>query len=123
MKKLARELPRWPQELGEDRAAASLSQVREYLNSPPDLTGDHLTAGRDLYVTFLTEAGPMVGLYFSAAADRLRTVIEIIPQLADALRDGRLEEAGGLFGRIAKEESQAYYELSEILGLEDLTTG
>jgi hypothetical protein len=33
--------------------------VREYLNSPPDLAGDHLTAGRDLYITFLEEARRM----------------------------------------------------------------
>jgi hypothetical protein len=123
MKKLVREIARWPAELGKERAAASLRQVREYLNSPPDLAGDHLTAGRDLYVAFLDEAGPMAGLDFSGAADRLRTVIEIIPQLAETLRKGRLEEAGTLFGRIAQVEVEAYTELSAILALEDLAPG
>jgi hypothetical protein len=33
MEKLAREIARWPEELGGDTAAACLRQVREYLNS------------------------------------------------------------------------------------------
>ena len=45
MKKVAREIARWPEELGEDIALKCLRQVREYLNSPPDLEGHHLTAG------------------------------------------------------------------------------
>jgi hypothetical protein len=53
MQKVAREIPQWPEELGEGTAAKCLRQVREYLNSPPDLEGDHLTAGRDRYVAFL----------------------------------------------------------------------
>jgi hypothetical protein len=49
MKKVAREIARWPQELGDAIADKCLRQVREYLNSPPDPEGDHLTAGRDIY--------------------------------------------------------------------------
>ena len=41
MEKLAREIARWPEQLGEDASASCLRQVREYLNSPPDLAGDH----------------------------------------------------------------------------------
>jgi hypothetical protein len=116
MRKLAREIARWPEELGEEMAAACLQQVREYLNSPPDLTGDHLTAGRDLYVTFLQEAGPMAGLDFSEVVSRLRGSLEIIPRLAEAIRQGRLEAAAAHFRRIAEGEAEAYTELSKIVG-------
>ena len=65
MKKIASKIAHWPEELGEDTADKCLRQVREYLNSPPDLEGNHLTAGRDRYITFLQEAEPMAGLDFS----------------------------------------------------------
>jgi hypothetical protein len=116
MEKLAREIARWPEELGQEVAAACLQQVREYLNSPPDLAGDHLTAGRDLCITFLGEAGAMAGLDFSEAKRRLRASMEIIPHLAGAIRGGRLEEAAAHIGRIAQEESEAHRALSEIAG-------
>ena len=117
MKKLAREIARWPQELGEDTAAKCLRQVREYLNSPPDLEGNHLTAGRDLYITFLQEAGAMTGLDFSEAISRLRESIEIIPLLAEAIRQSHLEEAAAHIRHIAKEEAEAYAELSKTVGI------
>jgi hypothetical protein len=117
MKKLAREIAGWPEELGEEAAAACLRQVREYLNSPPDLAGDHLTAGRDLYITFLQEAGAMAGLDFSEAMRRLGASMAIIPPLAEAIRQGRLEEAAAHMRRIAEEEVEAYTELSRILGV------
>lgn len=122
MKKLAHEIARWPEELGEDTAATCLRQVREYLNSPPDLAGDHLTAGRDLYVTFLREAGAMAGLDFSKPISRLRETIEIIPQLAEAIRQSRLEEAAAHIGRVAKEEAEAYTELSKTIEVSELAT-
>ncbi len=115
MKKVAREIARWPDELGEDVAAKCLLQVREYLNSPPDIEGAHLTAGRHLYITFLQEAGEMTGLDFSAATARLRESMATIPQLAEAIRQGFLEQAAALMGRIAEEEAQAYTELSKIV--------
>jgi hypothetical protein len=117
MKKLAREMARWTEELGEDTAAACLRQMREYLNSPPDLAGNHLTAGRDLYITFLQEAKAMAGLDFSEAISRLRETIEVIPQLAEAIRQNHLEEAADHIRRIAKEEGEAYIELSRIVGI------
>jgi hypothetical protein len=120
MEKLAREIVRWPEELGEDTAAACLRQVQEYLNSPPDLAGDHLTAGRDLYITFLQEAGAMAGLDFSGAIRRLRQSMSIIPPLAKAIRQGYLEEAAAHIGRIAQEEAEAYKELSQGVGVADL---
>jgi hypothetical protein len=116
MKKVAREIARWPEELGEDTAAQCLRQVREYLNSPPDLEGDHLTAGRDLYITFLQEAGTMAGLDFSEASSRLRESIATIPELAEAIRQNQLEEAAACFQRVAEVEAKAYTALSKILG-------
>ncbi len=56
MEKVAREIGNWPQELGNEAANSCLQQVREYLNSPPDSMGDHLTAGRDIYIAFLEQA-------------------------------------------------------------------
>jgi len=116
MEKAAREIARWPAELGEDATARCLRQVREYLSSPPDLEGDHLTAGRHLYVAFLQEAEAMAGLDLSAAIGRLRESLATIPQLAEAIRQGRLEEAAAHLGHIAEAEAQAYIELSRIVG-------
>jgi hypothetical protein len=115
MQKVAREIARWPEELGEETASACLRQVREYLNSPPDLEGDHLTAGRDLYIIFLQEAAEMAGLDLSEAVSRLGASIEIIPSLARAIRQNRLEEAAGHFRQIAEEEAAAYENLNEIV--------
>jgi hypothetical protein len=120
MEKLAREIARWPEELGEDTATACLRQVQEYLNSPPDLAGNHLTAGRDLYITFLQEAGGIAGLDFSEAICRLRASMEVIPQLAEAIRQCHLEEAAAHIRHIAKEETEVYRELSQIVGVTDL---
>jgi hypothetical protein len=116
MEKLAREIAGWPEELGEDVAAACLRQVREYLNSPPDLEGDHLTAGRDLYIMFLQEAEALAGLDLSEAIGQLRGTIAAIPQLAEAIRRNRRDEAAACFHRIAEEEAKAYAALAEIGG-------
>jgi len=115
MKRLANDLPGWPAELGEDVAAACLRQLREYLNSPPDLEGDHLTAGRDLYVTFLEEAGPMAGLDFSAAIGRLRASIVVVPEVAAAIAAGDLGAAAACFARIADIETAAWDELRALV--------
>ena len=120
MKKVAREIPRWPEELGEDTAAKCLRQVREYLNSPPDLEGKHLTAGRDLYIAFLQEAGALAGLDFSEAISRLRESIAIIPALAEAIRLNNLEKAAVCFDFVADVEAEAYTALSKILGVTGL---
>lgn len=115
MEKLARDIPRWPTELGEETAARCLHQVREYLNSPPDAEGDHLTAGRDRYVQFLQEAGEMAGLDFSAPIDRLCASMAVIPGLAQAIRRYELEKAGAGFMQVAAFEKQAFQELRKIL--------
>jgi hypothetical protein len=90
--------------------------VREYLNSPPDLEGEHLTAGRDLYIAFLQEAGEMSGLDFFGTIRRLRKSIAIIPELAEAIRQNQLEDVAACFHRVAEAEVEAYAELSEIVG-------
>ncbi len=115
MKKVAREIAGWPGELGEDTAAKCLLQVREYLSSPPDLEGDHLTAGRDLYIIFLQEAGAMAGLDLAPAIDRLNESMAVIPELAESIRRGHLEEAAACFDRCAEAEAQAYRELSSVV--------
>jgi hypothetical protein len=89
--------------------------VREYLNSPPDLEGDHLTAGRDVYVAFLQEAGPMAGLDLSETIGCLRESMAIIPSLAEAIRQNRLEDAAACFDQIVEEEAAAYEELNKIV--------
>jgi hypothetical protein len=119
MEKVAREIARWPQELGADATGACLRQLREYLNSPPDLEGNHLTAGRDLYLAFLEEAGPMAGLDFRPAMASLRGTLEIVPQLAQAIQEDHLEEAAAYFGRIAAGEKDAYAKLAKIVGFAD----
>lgn len=115
LKKVAREIARWPAELGEKAAARCLQQVREYLNSPPDLEGNHLTAGRDLYLTFLQEAGPMAGLDFTAASHWLGESLAIIPELAEAIRCNELEQAAAALARIAEAEAAAFTELSRMV--------
>lgn len=116
MKKLAREVTRWPDELNEETLAACLRQVREYLNTPPDLAGNHLTAGRDLYMAFLQEAGPMAGLDFSGAVTRMGEAMNVIPPLAQALKQGKLEQAAAHIRQIAEAQTKTFAELSELVG-------
>jgi hypothetical protein len=113
MKKLAHEIVRWPVEIGVEMVAACLQQVREYLNTPPDITGNHLTATRDLYITFLQEAGQMVGLDFTNPIANLQESMRIIPLIAHATQHGNLEEAADYICRVAEVETKAYAELSE----------
>lgn len=117
MKKLAREISRWPQELGEDIAAKCLLQVREYLNSPPDLEGDHLTAGRDLYIAFLQEAEEVTGLDFSKPIRRLGESLGTISKIAEAIRENQLEGAAACIQHVADVEADAFTVLRNIIGV------
>ncbi|GAP12413.1 NlpC/p60-like transpeptidase [Longilinea arvoryzae] len=117
MKKLAREIVHWPEELGEEVTADCLRQVREYLNTPPDLEGNHLTAGRDLYIEFLKEAGEMAGLDFSPAVGWLNESMAIVPGLAGAIRQADLEKAAACFDRFAEAETKAFLEMAKIVGV------
>jgi hypothetical protein len=121
MRKVAGEIAGWPAEHGEETAAKCLRQVLEYLNSPPDIEGDHLTAGRDVYLTFLQEAAEMGGLDLAEGIGRLRESMALIPELAEAIRQNRLEEAADCFGRIADGETAAHRELGRAVGLVEPT--
>lgn len=120
MRKVAREIAGWPEEWGEETAARCLRQVREYLSSPPDLEGAHLTAGRDRYIAFLQEAGPLAGLDFSGAIDWLCESMATIPELAEAIRGNDLGKAAACFDRIADVETRAFAELSKMVGMAGL---
>ncbi len=108
MEKVARDIPNWLDELGEEATARSLEQVHTYLSSPPDAQGKNLTAGRQIYIQFLEEAGPMAGLDFSAAAGCLRETMAVIPALAAAVEQRRLDDAGRCFREIANIEKAAW---------------
>ena len=63
----------------------------------------------------------MAELDFSEAVSRLRESIAVVPQLAEAIRESRLEDAAAQFRRIAEEEAKAYTELSKIVGATGLS--
>jgi hypothetical protein len=111
MQKLGREIADWPQELGEKVAGRCLLQVREYLSSPPDVLGSHLTAGRDIYVSFLKQAQSMSGLDFHEAIDHFQKTIQLIPMVAEAIRTGNWEEVSKGFTQIATCEKSAFMSL------------
>jgi hypothetical protein len=116
MEKVSREITNWSQELGKDVADKCLRQVREYLNSPPDLMGNHLTAGRDLYITFLEQAGEIAGLDFSDAIHQLRNAMSMIPGIAEAIQQDHIKEAAAGFAGIAETERKAYTTLLLCVG-------
>jgi hypothetical protein len=116
MQKLSREIAHWPQELGVQTAERCARQVREYLNSPPDLSGQHLTAGRDIYVTFLEQAAAIVGLDFSIVINRFRSTLDIIPKIADSIEKNDFSAASSGFANIAKIEQEAYTLLLKSVG-------
>jgi hypothetical protein len=102
MEKVSREIAHWSTELGKDGTEKSLQQVREYLNSPPDILGNHLTDGRDIYVT--PRAGwRMINLDFSEAINRFQAGIKVMGKIADAISD-HLDGLTG-FAEIAKEKA------------------
>jgi hypothetical protein len=116
MEKVSREIAQWPQVLGEGVADSCLQQVREYLNSPPDLLGNHLTAGRDIYITFLEQAGVMTSLDFSAAIKRFQVAMGLIPKIAEAIQHDDLKDTAAGFASVAGEEKEAYKILSNCVG-------
>ena len=116
MKKVAREILSWAEELGEEVAEKCLLQVREYLNSPPDLSGNHLTASRDRYIEFLEQAGEIGPFDFSDAITHFRNVVAIIPGLANAIINKHLEDAASKFENIAEEETSAFAKLRKQVG-------
>jgi hypothetical protein len=115
MQKLAREIQGWPQELGDETRQRCLQQVLEYLNSPPDSQGDHLTAGRDLYIAFLQQASEAARLDFSKPIDQLQVVLDIIPKIAQAIQVMDLSTAAKSFMQVAVAEKQAFSLLNELV--------
>jgi len=108
MQKVSREIAGWPQELGREAAGKCLQQVRQYLNSPPDLLGNHLTAGRDIYIDFLEQAGVMAGVDFSEAIKRLNASMEMLPEIAETIKQDDLIHAAALFSSVARTEREAF---------------
>ncbi|MBN1265146.1 MAG: DUF4872 domain-containing protein [Anaerolineales bacterium] len=115
MRKVAKEIVHWQEELGE-QVGACLRQVLEYLNSPPDIEGDHLTAGRHIYIRFLQEAGEKAGLDFSEPENLFGETIASLPDLAETIRKKNLVEAGACFDQIAVVEEKAFSILEEMAG-------
>ena len=115
MKKVSCEIAHWPDELGKETAIKCLNQVREYLNSPPDLLGNHSTAGRDLYITFLEDAEQQMGLDFSEAISQLKQSMAVIPLLAEDVRNMNLQGAADCFIRIADLETKAFTLLNKVV--------
>ena len=115
MQKVAREMANWPEELGMDKTRLCLRQVREYLNSPPDIMGNHLTAGRDIWITFLEQAGAMANLDLSEATYLFRAGMAILPEIAEAIQQEELSEAAEGFSRVAENEKKAYSILQKIV--------
>jgi len=116
MEKVAREIGNWPQELGKEAANSCLLQVREYLNSPPDSMGVHLTAGRDIYIAFLEQAGAMAELDFTEAIQRFHSTIDMIPKIAKAIQLNDLSTVADGFARIAEFEKEAFSQLLKCVG-------
>jgi hypothetical protein len=116
MEKVAREIANWSHELGQAAADKSLQQVREYLNSPPDILGNHLTAGRDIYTSFLEQAGVMACLDLSEAINQLQAGMGVLPRIASAIKDGNLLDAAAGFGEVAGFEKAAYTILLNCVG-------
>ena len=116
MQKVAREIVNWPQELGQVSTKRSLQQVREYLNSPPDLLGDHLTAGRDIYITFLEQAASMSSLDLREAIKHFEASISILPKIAEAIQQENLTAAASGFTDMAENEEKAYTILLNCVG-------
>lgn len=59
----------------------------------------------------------MGGLDFSKAKRRLGASMELVSHLAEAIRQGHLEEAAANVRCITQEETEAYKALSEMLGV------
>lgn len=123
MRKLARELPHWPEELSTDLLDTCLRNLVEYTGFPPArpnrLTGydapDNHAAGRDGFANLLTrlardydrpawaEAAPLFE-QSGAALERLTdAVVDVILGRSDTL-----EPAAELVAHIADLEEQAY---------------
>lgn len=128
MRKLARELPRWPEELDQKQLDVSLRHLAEYTGMPPvppgRLTGyeapDHHTAGRDVFAGLLRELGGEYGMPAWIASAALleqsgRTLVELTDEIVDFILEesDTVQPAAELVTRIADLEQQAYRLIDE----------
>ncbi|OGO66312.1 MAG: hypothetical protein A2029_07040 [Chloroflexi bacterium RBG_19FT_COMBO_47_9] len=78
--------------------------------------GNHLTAGRDIYVTFLEQAGRLASLDFSEAINRFQAGIAVMGKIAEAIQLDHLDGAAAGFAEIAKEDKAAFTYLLNCVG-------
>lgn len=124
VRKLARELPHWSEELSEEQFDASLRHLVEYTGSPPTppnrLTGytdapDNHTGGRDGFANLLTWlAKDYDRPVWAEAAVLFEQSGQVVEALTDVIVDfilgesDTLESVSELLVRIADLEEQAY---------------
>jgi hypothetical protein len=123
MRKLAHELPHWPEELGADLLDTCLRNLVEYTGFPPALpnriTGydapDNHAAGRDGFADLLARlAGDYDQPAWAEAAPLFERSGVALEELTDAVVDillgqsDTLESAAQLVAQIADLEEQAY---------------
>jgi hypothetical protein len=123
MRKLARELPRWPQELNAAQLDISLRHLVEFTGFPPvppnRLTGydapDNHAAGRDVFASLLYRlaeeygepAGAKAAAVFEQSGQILRKLTDVTIDFILGQRD-TLVPAAELISRCADLEEQAY---------------
>jgi len=123
MHKLARELPRWPQELDAKQLDISLRHLAEFTGVPPippnrltgyDAPDDH-TAGRVIFAGLLRQLAADDAMpAWAESADIFEQSGQALAEMTDAVVDyllgksGTLEPASGLIAEIADLEEQAF---------------
>ncbi len=123
MSKLARELPRWPQELNSRQLEASLLHLVEYTGFPPNvpnrITGydapDNHTAGRDGFAALLkrlakTYSQPgwkKAAAPFDQSGQAIRQFTDLVVDYIQA-RSSTLDTAAEMILRIVELEEQGY---------------
>ncbi len=99
---------------------AQSSHVIYYDSEHQRLPDEVIAAGRDRYIAFLQEAGPLAGLDFSGAIDRMCESMATIPELAEAIRGNDLGKASACLDRLADAETRAFAELTRVVGVAGL---
>jgi hypothetical protein len=124
MRKLARELPQWPEELSPSQLDASLCHLVEFTGFPPvppnRLTGyydapDHHTANRDGFANLLRQlstdyAEPAWGeaaVLFDQSAEKLLQLTDLVVDTILGESD-QLAPAAAVIASIADVEEQAF---------------
>jgi hypothetical protein len=123
MRKLARELPRWPEELNAEQLDGALRNMVEFTGFPPALpnrlTGydapDNHAAGRDGFAALLTQlAGPYDRPAWKEAAALFEQSGQVLERMTNAAVDfilgeaDTLEPVAELIAETANLEERAY---------------